>query len=90
MLQHTLEFSRDRFCPLIIEIVKTAIPYRLNKNIPITRDEIIAINKKIVDIGFKIPELWDHAFLESLPVEGKNEVNIYYCILKKIFDLTIL
>ncbi|WP_089807685.1 hypothetical protein [Chitinophaga sp. YR627] len=67
LLQNTLEHSRGQFCNLMIEIVKKAIPYRLNKGNPINREEIKEVNSKIAEIGFKIPELWDKAFLESLP-----------------------
>ncbi len=67
LLQNTLERARGKFCNLVIEIVKTAIPYRQQKKNPVTREEILALNKKIAEVGFKIPELWDDSFLQSLP-----------------------
>lgn len=67
LLQSTLEYSRIKFCPLVLEIVKTALPYRINKGTPITKEEVEAINRKMLEIGFKIPELWDNSFLDSLP-----------------------
>jgi hypothetical protein len=75
LLQKTLENDRGKFCPLMIEIVKTAIPYRLRKNNPITKEEMVEINKKIAEIGFKIPELWDNVFLTSLPTKTFNAPN---------------
>lgn len=72
LLKDTLENARNKFCPLINEIVKTAILYRMNKGNPITKEEIEQINKKILDIGFKIPELWDKTFLDSLPQKNKK------------------
>ncbi|MFN0291920.1 hypothetical protein [Pedobacter helvus] len=41
--------------------------YRNNKGNPISREEIEELNKKIAEIGFKIPELWNPEFLRSLP-----------------------
>lgn len=73
LLRDTLDQARNNFCPLITEIVKTAILYRANKNNPITREEIEALNNLIVDIGFKIPELWDKKFLNSLPSNKPEE-----------------
>lgn len=73
LLRDTLDRARDKFCPLVTEIVNTAILYRSNKNNPIKREEIEALNKLIVEVGFKIPELWDKNFLNSLP-SGKPEV----------------
>jgi len=73
LLSETLEKSRGKFCPLIVEIVKTSIIYKNNKNSPITREEIERLNKIIQKVGFKIPELWNLQFLESLPREKKDE-----------------
>ena len=74
LLQSTLELHRDRFCQLMLEIIKRGMAYRDNKGDPITRDEIQLLNDLIVGVGFKIPKLWDEAFLNSLPsVEVKPE-----------------
>jgi hypothetical protein len=67
LLRDTLDRAKDKFCILMIEIVNTAILYRSNKNTPITKEEIEALNKLIIEVGFKIPELWDNKFLNSLP-----------------------
>ena len=62
LLNNTLGNERGRFCPLILEVVKTAFIYRANKN-PVTREEIIALNSAVQRIGFKIPDLWEADFL---------------------------
>lgn len=73
LLQNTLQHARGTFCKLMLTIVHTSLGYRNNKGNPISREEIEELNKKIVEIGFKIPELWDPEFLRSLP-SGKAEV----------------
>jgi hypothetical protein len=65
LLRRTLETRRDRFCRLITEIVTTAMVYRGNKS-PLTRGEVEKVNAAVQRLGFKIPELWDSAFLSSL------------------------
>jgi hypothetical protein len=67
LIKNTLEYSRDKFCPLIISIVKTSITYRKGKKNPLTKEEILSINEVIASIGFKIPELWSKDFLNTLP-----------------------
>jgi hypothetical protein len=73
LLTHTLEFSKGKFCSLIVCIVKTALVYRNSKGSPITQKEMLAINDIVKDIGFKIPELWDKDFLNSLFSEPPAE-----------------
>ena len=73
LLQSTLENHRDMFCTLILEIVKTGMIYRENKNSPITKEEIFELNKLIKQVNFKIPELWDSNFLDSLPSIHNND-----------------
>ncbi len=72
LLEKTLEARRSQFCPLILEIVRSGMVYRNNKRSPITRDEIRRLNELIAKVQFKIPELWDPKFLDSLP-SGKAE-----------------
>ena len=67
LLENTLDFKRGMFCPLIIESVKRGIKYRANKGEEITREEIEELNQLLLKVTFKIPELWDKAFLDSLP-----------------------
>jgi len=67
LLQQTLNFQRNIFCNLIVEVVRTGMVYRNSKNDPIKREEIQKLNEQIKHVGFKIPELWDPSFLEALP-----------------------
>jgi hypothetical protein len=67
LLTATIEYKSGEFCKLIIEIVTKSITYRQSKGDPITREEIDRINEIIKKIGFKIPELHENEFLNSLP-----------------------
>lgn len=67
LLCKTLEQKRSLFCNLVIEIVNRGMIYRKSKKNPITREEIVALNKLISIVNFKIPELWNSTFLNSLP-----------------------
>jgi len=67
LLQATLDHRRDQFCDLLVEIVRMGISYLSNKGEPVTRDEIVKLNQLITKVNFKIPDLWDPAFLDSLP-----------------------
>jgi hypothetical protein len=67
LLVSTFDYQRNSFCPLILSIVQNGMIYRNNKKNPITRDEIRHLNELIYKIGFKIPELWDPRFIDSLP-----------------------
>ncbi len=67
LLSNTLQYQSNKFCPLIVEIVRRGIQYRQSKNDPITRDEIERLNILVTQLGFKIPELYDSKFLNSLP-----------------------
>ncbi len=69
LLSGTLQYQCNKFCPLLLEIVRKAMVYRQSKNNPITREEIERLNELIARIGFKIPELRDPKFLGSLPRE---------------------
>ncbi|MBI3683701.1 MAG: hypothetical protein HY235_25280 [Acidobacteria bacterium] len=67
LLLHTLERRSDRFCALVLEIVRRGMIYLQNKGQPIRREDIVNLNELVRRVGFKIPELWDPTFLESLP-----------------------
>jgi len=66
-LENILEKKRDTFCSVILEIVRRGIKYRENRGEPITREDIKKLNELILKVHFKIPELWDKNFLNSLP-----------------------
>lgn len=65
-LEGTLSETKNKFCPLMIQIVTRGLKYRGKSN-PITKEEIKQLNEFIKKLGFKIPELWDPNFLRSLP-----------------------
>jgi len=65
LLSHTYEYEKSKFCNLIITIVNNSITYRAKKN-PVTKNEIVQLNSLISKLDFKIPELWDKNFLDSL------------------------
>ncbi len=67
LLGSTLETQRGLFCRLVLEIVRRGLTYRNSKASPVTVEEIRALNDLLVRVEFKIPELWDPAFLDSLP-----------------------
>lgn len=73
LLQNTLDSQKNIFCSLVLEIVRTGMSYRSNKKEPVTREEIIKLNDLITRINFKIPELWDPAFLDALPRSQQPE-----------------
>ena len=64
----------DRFCPLVLTIVQRGLSYRLRRNDPVQRAEIERLNGLLERLSFKIPELWDRSFLESLPSEADSDV----------------
>ena len=64
LLERTLEERRERFQPLVVAIVRAGLNYRAKT--PVTKSEILTLNELIKKIGFKFPELWDPAFLDSL------------------------
>ena len=68
LLRSTLEQRRGVFCALISAIVSNALIYRQNKT-PLTRREVERVNEFVQHLGFKIPGLWDEAFLSSLAQE---------------------
>jgi hypothetical protein len=72
LISNTLQFENHNFCPLLVEIVRTAISYRQTKGAPITRPDVDTLNHLIARIGFKIPELHDPKFLATLPAASRN------------------
>lgn len=72
LLRNTLEFHRDRFCDFIVDVVQEGIAYRIKKDNPVKREEIEDINKIILKLQFKIPQLHDRAFLDNLPISDQD------------------
>jgi len=72
LLERTLELRRGRFEPLIVEIVRSGLTYRQHKGRPISAEEVEKINGLVLEIGFKLPDLWDSDFLASLRADGST------------------
>lgn len=67
LLSATLEYRRDRFCPLIRAVVRQSMTWRHGHNEPLTREEIEQLNALLLGVSFRIPELTDESFLGMLP-----------------------
>lgn len=76
LLEKTYEFRRNLFSNLILEIVRRGLSYRNKKGEPITYDEIQELNKIILKLKFKIPDLWDPDFLDALPRKSLPSQNL--------------
>jgi hypothetical protein len=72
LLGRTLEFKHDRFESLMLEIVRAGLVYRQTKNNPVKPGEIDYLNGLILEVGFKLPDLWDPDLKASLQVDGKS------------------
>lgn len=75
LLERTLEFRRDRFEPLLLEIVRAGLTYRQKKDTPVTADEIENINGLLLEVGFKFPDLWDPEFIGSLRADKSTRAS---------------
>lgn len=67
LLTLTLEQRRSAFCPLLVEVVKQSMIWRRGKGNPLSREEVEQLNALLPGVGFKIPELADVRFLDTLP-----------------------
>jgi len=67
LLEQTLVQRREAFCRLVEVIVRRGISYRTRKGNPLSRQDAERLNALVLRVGFKIPALWDPAFLSSLP-----------------------
>jgi hypothetical protein len=70
LLGATLEHRRHLFTKLIIAIVRQAMTYRRGKGNPLSRAEIDRLNALLPNVSFKIPELLERSFLDSLEVRA--------------------
>lgn len=66
LLERTFERRPDRFEPLILAIVRKGLTYRQGKGNPISPAEVDAINGALLDVGMRLPDLWDLAFREAV------------------------
>ncbi|MCL2071088.1 MAG: restriction endonuclease [Oscillospiraceae bacterium] len=65
LLSNTYEHQKGKFCGLIIALINKGIIYKKKRN-PMTKNEMVKLNNLILVLEFKIPELWDNDFLNSL------------------------
>ncbi|MFH1893813.1 MAG: hypothetical protein ABIK83_14165 [Candidatus Zixiibacteriota bacterium] len=75
LLDQTYRSRRRRFCPLILVIVREGIKYRAKKSNPMTQADLDTLNGIIKALGFKIADLWDPGFRESLVETEKPETD---------------
>lgn len=66
LLGETLEHRRHRFTALMLAIVRQSMTWRRGKGNPLSRAEIDRLNALLPGISFKIPELLEQGFLDSL------------------------
>lgn len=75
LLRRTFENRPERFCGLILEVVRKGMVYRQNKGEPVDREDIHALNTLLAKLSFKIPDLHDPKFLDGLPSAQKKEAS---------------
>jgi Restriction endonuclease len=73
LLTNTLEKQRHKITELLLEVVRQSITWRRNKANPLTKEEIVILNGLLAKLGFKIPELNDKDFLDSLPSTDQSQ-----------------
>lgn len=66
LLERTLTLRRNRFCPLIEQIVRLSLGWRSGKGHPLTLAEIDQLNVLLRRLDYKIPALHDPAFRRTL------------------------
>jgi hypothetical protein len=71
LLEGTLNARRHRFCPLILAVVQHSVPWRTGRGEPLTADEIDRLNILLSRLEFKIPDLHDPEFRETLAITPK-------------------
>lgn len=67
LLERTLDEKAQSFPQLIETVVAGGLKYRRKKANPVTREEVIAINRKLRDLGMPYSKLASEAFLSALP-----------------------
>ena len=72
LLSSTLSQRRHKFTPLILAIVRQSMTWRRGKGNPLTRQEIDTLNILLPRLSFKIPDLHDKTFLDSLHVDAAH------------------
>lgn len=66
LLESTLESETRKFPKLMVEIIKRGIGYSGREGKMVYYEDIERINYLLLNLGYKIPELLNHRFLNSL------------------------
>lgn len=72
LLTWTLERRRGEFCALIREVVAQSMTWRGQRD-PLTQGDVQELNRLLLGLKFKIPELHDAAFLSALKANPAPE-----------------
>lgn len=72
LLGSTLEREPTSFEPLLKSVVKHSMSYRERRGDPLQRSEIDTLNGLLLEVGFKLPDLWDPRFLDALTVNNRE------------------
>lgn len=72
LLTWTFDQRRGKFCGLIQEVVAQSMTWR-GQRAPLTRQDIGELNRLLLSLQFKIPELHDAAFLNALAIDPAVE-----------------
>ena len=91
LLGATLERRLHRFTALMLAIVRQSMTWRRGKGNPLSRSEIDRLNALLPGVSFKIPELLERGFLDSLdtarePVKGGKVVGLSEPTAKELVD----
>lgn len=103
LLENTYERRISDFQNLIEAIVLEGKTYRSNKGNPLSRNEVDELNKCLLELEFKFPDLHNPKFLDSLedtistivntPVEGSIDTRYFqqmYELKTEFYELSIL
>jgi hypothetical protein len=70
LMRATLELHRERFCDFILAVVQEGIAYRTKKGNPLKREDIEELNRILLKLNYRIPELNDPTFLKGLETKA--------------------
>jgi hypothetical protein len=71
LLESVLDSGTGKFSALIAKIVERSNTYLKRSDSPVTRESVEQLNALVLKVGFRIPELHDPAFLDSLPLRER-------------------
>jgi len=71
LLHETFEKRRNRFCALMVFVVRLSMGWRSGKGDPLTVQEIDQLNALLLQLSFKIPELYDVKFRQGLAEKAR-------------------